>query len=93
MMPHLDTSDVRITMDYRLDKEIQGYYVYKSVWTPVLGQVLDVQAESTITDVTGMLSLYFRVVAWLNPQYKPHVENFKQILWLKVRLVFQKYNI
>ena len=37
-----------ITLEgYRLEGEIQGHHVYKCVRTPVLGQVLDVQAEST----------------------------------------------
>ena len=40
-------SDVRIIMEYyRLEGGIRGHHVYKSAWTPVLGQVLDVQAES-----------------------------------------------
>ena len=33
--------------DYSLKEEIYGHHVYKSTWTPVIAQILDVQEEST----------------------------------------------
>ena len=31
--------------DYTVE-ELRGHHVYKTAWTPVIGQMLDVQAES-----------------------------------------------
>ena len=32
--------------DHNVEGNIQRYHVYKTAWTPVIGQMLDVQAES-----------------------------------------------
>ena len=35
--------------DYTVKEEIRGHHVYKTTWTPVIGQMLDVQAESHLS--------------------------------------------
>ena len=31
------------TVSYTLESVVRGYHIYKTIWTPVIGQILEVQ--------------------------------------------------
>ena len=41
-------TDHAMIEDYTLEGEIRRHHVYKTSWTPVIGQILDVQTESSL---------------------------------------------
>ena len=79
--------------DYTVEGEIRGYHVYKTAWTPVIGHMLDVQAESAASPRRHRATCRSRLLHMLracvsstvkppffaHPKYKSHVANFKQI--------------
>ena len=42
--------------DHNVEGEIRGHHVYKTAWTPVIGQMLDVLAESAEIDGSNPFS-------------------------------------
>ena len=66
---------------FSIDGVIRGHHVYKSIWTPIVGQELDVRAEANnVRDsravatflggrVVGHLPIEFSNVAWHFLQY------------------------
>ena len=80
------TGDHARMEDYTLEGEIRGHHVYKATWTPVIGQILDVQAESANRhdryavftlhngSVVGHLSREYSKLAWYFLQHNGQIK-------------------
>jgi hypothetical protein len=62
-------------MSFSMDSVIRGHHVYKSTWTPIVGQELDVDAEpnnvhdshavaTLLGNVVGHLPIEFSGIPW-----------------------------
>ena len=56
------TDHVRME-DYALEREICGHHVYKTSWTPVIGQMFRQRAVMAMTDTTTFSLINGRVAA------------------------------